>query len=48
MENRNIEKQISPDEINAKIHQRILIEERFLKWNIGVAVALLYYFCLPL
>lgn len=37
MENRNIEKQISPDEIDAKIHQRILTEERFLKWNIGVA-----------
>lgn len=39
MENRNIKKQISPDEIDAKIHQRILIEERFLKWNIGVAAA---------
>ena len=39
MENRNIKKQISPDEIDAKIHQRILTEERFLKWNIGVAAA---------
>ena len=38
MENKNIEKQISPDEIDAKIHQIILTEERFLKWNIGAAV----------
>ena len=39
MENRNIKKQISTNEIDAKIHQRILTEERFLKWNIGVAAA---------
>ena len=44
MENRNIEKQISPDEIDAQIHQRILTEERFLKWNIGAATVFAFLF----
>lgn len=37
MENKNIEKQISPDEIDAEIHKKVLTEERFLKWNIAIA-----------
>lgn len=37
MENKNVEKQISPDEIDAKIHNKVLTEERFLKWNIAIA-----------
>lgn len=37
MENRNIKRQISPDEIDAEIHKRVLTEERFLKYNIAVA-----------
>lgn len=44
MENKNIEKQSLPDEIDAKIHQRILIEEFIddhwyafsMKWYRGI------------
>lgn len=49
MENSNIERQISPDEIDAEIHQRILTEERFLKWKIGVsAVVTLGFLCIAI
>lgn len=48
MENKNIEKQSLPDEIDAKIHQRILIEEFIddhwyafsMKWYRGIDSAL--------